>query len=652
MGFCSKKLLRIDNIEIIVGEETLCRGQSLSLYGIYGVVGSYNKLRNSLLSLLTVQVILDVTGLKFSGEIFYGGQVLKYCELQELMNPFVVFHSEESVKSSLELVNFLKAKELIEVFGLVKVKETSISRLSIAESRAWETAICIASNARLIILRDFQTSHELLKKYLTFLREYVRARDCVILLEMDSPVEYGLDGCVIVGKNTFECIDFSRGIGLHRCQGYYMLHLLDEKIDNSVHMEKNVAKGKGEFSTNPQSENVTKSSDLMEFRHLGVLGRERKSCKQEVIDRYLDFYSKEPIESDRIVYNIKSKDDFRKNKNLKNSESKRRNTHQVDGMWCKVRYCRARKMTFLERIFTLYFYSVDIRTSLLLARRRYIFKDRKVENLERFFLSLLCQIYLTILVNFKGSLLQNTFDFVFTIPRFLHLVLGLFKVGVSLIMNPNPLKDIKQDSSVLHLVSRFMTSTLDSLMIIGWKTKSFFALVRSFSWDSADYKVISTGIYFLVFMKGGTIANEERMQVYSYLNKIYSPGTYFVYMYAYIVLTTWIPILIISYVLNFGFAFVFLITGTFICSLLNLIFNMKLKYLCVCVILAFNLLYPLGNEQFQKGFFFRYSESFNLLVACREFPFATPPEKLHHVYCLVRAFVMTYIFFCYKLSRV
>lgn len=575
----ARKSLRIENIEISVDDEILCTAQRLEARGLCGVVGAHSELRRALLSLLTRPAAPDIANLKFCGDIFCDDSPVEYSELLCMMNPFTMFYSEETVSSSLEFVNFFGAKSLMAVFDLARLQNIPISRLSVSESRAWEAAVNVASNSKIIVLKDFQTAHEQKKRYLSFLRDHARVQRCIIFVEIDCALESEFDGCIVVGQDSLECIDLTSNAGTSRSQDIFLHPLQDGSSRHSLCIE------------------------------------------------------------DRVVHRMQPRTEHPRRKRSPRAEPELQ--------------CRSnRNTTTLERIFNFYFYSINLRSSLVLARRKYMFKERRVDDLKKFFLSILVQIYLAVLVKFKGSILQNMFDFVFTIPRFLYLVLGILKVGLSFIMSPLPRRSFRMDIDIVHLASRLLSSMFSPVVFFGSRTQSFFSTVRTFTWDSADYKIISTGIYFLVFMKGGSIINEERAQIYRYVNRIYSPGTYFAYIFAYLVLTTWIPVLLISYALNLGFALVFLLTGTFVCSLLNLTSNMKFKYLCVSVVLAFNLLYPLNHEHHPKGFFFKYSESFNLLVTCRELPFVSAAEHSLCIYRLFRAFAMIYIFFCYKFSKV
>lgn len=629
-----REVLRIENIEISVDGDVLCRGQRLSLGGLYGVVGLHNRLRASLLSLMTRSAVLDVVNLKFSGDIFFEDIPMEYGELQGMMNPFVMFYSDESVRSSLELANFSDVERLMGVFDLARVQSLPISRLSVSESKAWEAAINVASGARIIVLKDFQSSYESRRRYLSFLRRHAGVHRCVILAELEFPLEHELDGCVLVGRDTLRCVSFSEETGICHYQNLYLeLLQMSEDSDDTAREHR-----WSDMSPKLSSVATGEAEDL-------------ESPLQCRIDGFVRFYSEEEL-GDRTVF--EGDVDASSRRVVKGDDA----VGLQSGEGCTgptesgPRYRSNRNTTTIGRIFTRYFYSIDLKSSLILARRKYILKERRLDDLKRFLISLLAQVYVALIMKFKGEIAQGLQDLVFSAPKAVGLLRQMSRNVFSFAADPVPRVLGMLEEGVLCLVCRLLCLALRPAVFFGQKARSFFVLMRSLDWDSADYKVISTGIYFLVFMKGGTIVNEEKAQICSYVNRMYSPGTYFAYIFLYLVLTAWIPILLVSQILGFDFALIFLATGTFVCSLLNLIANMKFKYLCVCVILAFNLLYPLNSEQFQKGFFFKYSESFNFLVTCREFPFVQPAERPVYAYRLLRAFGLIYLFFCYKLSKV
>lgn len=647
-----KGLLRIENIEIGVGGDVICKNQRIVVSGIYGIAGFNNILRNALIISLTTPVAPEMDDLRFYGSISFGGRLMSYKELQQMMNPFVMFYFCESVRHTLEFVNFRQAKSMVERFDLEKICGLSIASLSVDESRRWEAAISMASGAKLIVLRGFHSTHDATTRYLSFLGEYARSSGRIVLVEVDSPLEYDLDGCILVGQSTFECINFSMESELRM---YKKIHLegflrelaagfsrkVEEKGGSCITALKESAdpcregqnpKPLGHIDALSTTSTTPSSMSAVQYRNgfpATSHGIGLKPWAQEI----------EMLKEDIVVYRVKSP---------KASPSARYRTPTPLG---RILAGKNHWIHGLKRMLKQYFYCMDIKFSLLLTRRKYILEETEAKEFRKFIFSFLMQIYLAIILKFKTLLLNSTFESLLMIPRVVRNALEAsieWGRGIASSME----KELMDPGHVTaHNVLRIVRVLLRSLPPICRKGMMFLNQIRSYNWDLMDYKIMSTGIYFLIFTRGGTMINEERTQVYSHANRIYSPGTYFLHIFVYLILKTWIPILLISQLLNFGFALVFLITGTFICCLLNLILNLKLKYICMCATLAFNLLYPLSRENFRKSLFLRNSEPFNFLVACREFPLASAEEKPMLLYCLVRAFLFIYLFFCYRFSK-
>ncbi|KAG5859623.1 hypothetical protein KMI_05g08050 [Encephalitozoon hellem] len=646
----SKGTLRIENVEITMEGVVVCRGQRILAVGIYGIVGLYNTLRDAFMASMTVPAATD-SNLKFHGRIFFEGNLISYNELRRMMNPFVMFYSCESVQSSLEFVNLSKVKDMIDIFDLEEIKKLPISKLTVSESRRWEAATSVASESKVIVLRNFHTPYEDTKKYISFLGKYARSNRAVILVEVDSPSEYDLDGCVIIGKNNFECINFRVKKDLCRYKEVLfesLLKSLEVKCNDKKETKANgsVVPG-GESSATPTgaSEDSDIPRDITRFSEKAtspdmIHSRNRSHPNNYNRDFLLETrgvisHTETRIFEDRIVvHNIRD---------IKPPSNTEKKTSALEPRpSCKYCWLYGMKELLFE-----WFFSVDIRLSLLLTRRKCFLEEKRTKDFKKFMVSFLMQIYLAVILKFKASIFKDAVSISDVFQGFLEALKERF---VSL----SGLTESILSASIRNLVWGIIYvpgSCVSMALSTGRATGEFIERIRAYNWDLIDYKIMSTGVYFLIFTRGGTMINEEKAQFHSNANRIYSPGTYFFHIFIYLILKSWIPILLMSYILNFNFALIFLVTGTFICTLLNLVLNLKLKYLLMCMVLAFNLLYPLDQELCQKSFFLRYSESFNFLVACRQFPLACSREKFTLLYCLLRAFLFIYIFFCYMFSR-
>lgn len=646
----AKGILRVENVEISMEGGVVCRGQRILAVGIYGIVGLYNTLRDALMASLTVPAATD-SNLKFHGRIFFEGNLISYKELRKMMNPFVMFYSCESVQSSLEFVNFSKVKDVIGIFDLERIKKLPISKLTVLESRRWEAAISAASESKVIVLRDFHATYEATKKYLSFLGEYARSNRAIVLVEVDSPLEYDLDGCIIIGKNEFECINFSTEKDLCKHRGILFksfLKNLEVKCDAKKGAKEDDSEvfGSKSFSsltdTGEQSdvlENIAKSSGKeMDSSIVYYKDGEQTSNHVEgfVLKTCDGINDTETIifEDITVLHNVQSI------KPLSNADQKTSTTTSRP-------VCRYFLGYGIKELLFEWFFSVDIRLSLLLTRRKYLLEEKRAKDFKKFMVSFLMHLYLAIILKFKASVFNDATSISDIFQGFLEAFRERL-VFLSELMGRILATSIRDlICNIIHAPSASATLAFSTGKMAGeliWQ-------IRAYNWDLIDYKIISTGVYFFIFTRGGTMINEEKAQVHSHANRIYSPGTYFFHIFIYLILKSWIPVLLMSYILNFNFVLIFLITGTFTCTLMNLVLNLKLKYLFMCIILAFNLLYPLDQECYQKSFFLRHSESFNFLVACRQFPLACPKEKLILLCCLLRAFLFIYLFFCYIFSR-
>ncbi|ADM11460.1 uncharacterized protein Eint_050110 [Encephalitozoon intestinalis ATCC 50506] len=640
----TKGILKVENVEITMEGQVICRNQKIEAVGVYGISGLYNALRDALMASLTIPVISD-TSLRFYGNISFDGSPISYKELRKMMNLFTMFYSCESVQSSLEFVNFSKVKDVMSAFELEAINSCELSKLGISESRRWEAAVNVASGSKVVVLRNFHSPYKNVRKYLSFLVEHARNNGSVIFVEDDFPLEHGLNGCVIIKKDGFECVNFSIEKEFYRYKRV-LLEIFLKELEVKQNDEKDAKESNSSASINESSDGswdmagpLGKPVGFSAFR-----GNALNSDKY-IEDSEIDFHGNftDPrivIFDDAVVYKLK---DPQLSSNSEQKISDVSKTYDRGNSCCWIRR--------IEELFTKWFFSVDIRLSLLLTRRKCFLEEKKTKDFRKFIVSFLMQVYLAIILKFKGSIFNDT-----TIFSMLSTFL-------------NPLEVSKRwETSVEDLIKRILSTPISTMVrcfvdfpgvcfsLMGStfrNTGKFIGQIRSYNWDLVDYKIISTGVYFLVFTRGGTMVNEERFQNYSRRNRIYSPGTYFFHIFIYLFLKAWIPVLLISYILNFNFVPVFLVTATFTCALLNLVLNLKLKYMLMCIALAFNLLYPLDGEHFQKSFFLRSSESFNLLVACRQFPLASSPrEKLILLGCLLRGFLFIYFFFCYIFAKI
>ncbi|UYI27799.1 hypothetical protein J0A71_08g16860 [Encephalitozoon cuniculi] len=644
-------ILKIENVEITVEGREVCKSQRILAAGVCGITGLYNTLRDALIASLTIPAVPS-TDLRLCGSISFGGSPMSYKELQKMMNPFVMFYSCESVQSSLEFVNFSKVNNMIDAFDLESIRKSAISGLTVSESRRWEAAISVASEAKIIVLRDFHSPYETTKKYLSFLGEYARNTGCLILVEVDFPLEYGLDGCITIGSDGFECTNFYIEEEVRRYRRTLFENFLREtevKHDSKKGRKENISDVSVEdFLDSPTD--VSGSSGAIEHTLLENTANLIAPCCQNASE--VDKYSAAPgldASSDSAYLDVDAfKDDV--------VVHKIQSTGLLQSLERKAIWKEPMKncyMSSLKALFAQYFCSVDIRLSLLLTRRKCVLEERRTKDFKKFIVSFLMHVYLAIILKFKASIFNDAaFGTTLTFSGAFQSLLEVFRewsvFAEKLVKKILTTSICTVANDALHIPSLFFTSAVS----IGRETMVFIGKIRSYNWDLVDYKIISTGIYFIIFTRGGTMVNEERAQVHSQVNRIYSPGTYFFHIFIYLVLKTWIPVLLVSYILSFNFAPIFLITGTFTCSLLNLVLNLKLKYMFMCITLAFNLLYPLDEESFRKSFFLRYSESFNFLVACRQFPLAPLRERSILLYRLLRAFLFIYLFFCYRFSRI
>ncbi|AFN82943.1 hypothetical protein EROM_050090 [Encephalitozoon romaleae SJ-2008] len=650
----AKGILRVENVEITVEEGVVCRGQRILAVGIYGITGLYNALRDALMASLTVPAATD-SNLKFHGRIFFEGNLISYKELQKMMNPFVMFYSCESVQSSLEFVNFSKVKDVMDIFDLDRIKKLPISKLTVSESRRWEAAISAASESKVIVLRDFHATYEATKKYLSFLGECARRNRSIVLVEVDSPLEYDLDGCIIIGKNDFECINFSTEKDLCKYREILFksfLKGLEVKCDSKKQAKKDDSEVFGSmFLGSPTDtgghfdvlESIVRPSG--KEAGSGIVYYKGTEQARNHVEGFLlktcdtiNHAETTIFEDITVLHNVQGIRPF------SNTEQKASAT--TSRPVCKYFLGYEMKDGMKELLFE-WFLSVDIRLSLLLTRRKYFLEEKRPKGFKKFMVSFLMHIYLAIILRFKASVFNDAVSISDIFQGFLEAFRER-QTFLSELMGRILAASIRD---VIYSMMHAPRASVALAFSTGRMAREIIWRIRVYNWDLVDYKIISTGVYFFIFTKGGTIINEERAQIHSHANRIYSSGTYFFHIFIYLILKSWIPVLLMSYILNFNFVLIFLITGTFTCTLMNLVLNLKLKYLFMCMILAFNLLYPLDQECYQKSFFLRYSESFNFLVACRQFPLACPKEKFMLLCCLLRAFLFIYLFFCYTFSK-
>jgi len=596
-----RSTLTIEGVEMIVDGKHVCNNQVIFAKGIYGIGGLSNGIRRIILDSLTKSSLPDNNEmLNVYGNILYNGKPIYYDELQGMMNPYKIFYSNESVRHSLEFINFRDAKELMEMFDLTDLQNTSISELSISESRLWETAINLASELKVIVLRDFQTRHSLEKKYLSTLKSYSVSNQCVILVETEYSMEFGLDGCIVIKKNEVECLDFHENAGIQRFETINADLLYDSFRRRS------------------------RPYKTFSLRMVGDAECPGKNNGYGLWQDDLAVHRVKCVDTDPCSANVNNC------KKVHDEESKARIESQSQSAY--------------------WLYDMNINTSLALTRRRCILEEKKTKRLKKLFFSFSIQICILLILKLKYIML-NQFSNASVISYVQLDRLGICEAECLMryLLSKIHLRiDRILKQMLLHTVC-FILSLAKSL--IRWVVESFIYM-KTHDWSLMDYKIISTGIYLLVLIRGSAVINEEKAHVYCHVNKIYSPGTYFFHIFIYLVLKIWIPVLVVFYILNnVWVSLIFLATGTFVCILINLTMRLKLKCICICAILSFNLLYPLDCENVGKSFFLKYSESFNFFVACREFSYSPLEKKMAQLYRLLRAYLCMYVFFCHKLSR-
>jgi hypothetical protein len=607
------KTLKIESVEITVDGELLCTGQKLKISGIYGITGAHSRLRRSLISLMTRTPQPDLPNLQIYGKMCYDGYPITYSELKEMTNPYVAFNLHETVRSSLEFVNFSVADELMAEFNLTGLQDLELAKLNIAESKAWEAAINIAAEPKVIVLNELFCGHSQGKEYLSIIRRHQRNLNFTALLEVEGEIERELDGLVIVKERGFECISLASEGGLAR-YNEYLCSLLYESI----------VPGPCESDVDAVEECpvATRKKDRLRLKEKSFIEHRREADPLRA--RVSTFMSS--TREGRTVHRIKKK-------------------RPVVGDKLKLcganASCEDRQLSVLQRLTTSRIYGIDAFKAFVLARRKYLLKEKKKTDLQRLHLFFITFVYSAMLLKYRKGLAQQGTDAIITS---LHSLRGSLD-GLRSLTIPSTL------GLILHRGMGLMAGSLRTCHSLLCFIRSLYSTLRSSTWSNTERKILSTLVYFLVFMRGGTLVYEERSQITLYMNRIYSPGTYFAHLFLYLAMSTWFPILFITYVLNLTFLYTFLVTGTFACIWINLIPNLKLKYFCVCLILTFNLLCPFNNEGFEKGFFLANSESFNLFMTCREFAFVSGREQLMYLLRMCRAFVMIYLFFCYKFSK-
>ncbi|KAM0672479.1 hypothetical protein OCOL_000699 [Ordospora colligata] len=597
-----RSVLAIEGVEMIADGKCLCNNQVIFVKGIYGIGGLSNAIRRIILDSLTNFSLTDNNEmLNIYGDILYNGNKICYDELQDIMNQYKVFYSSESVRHSLEFINFRDAEKLMDMFDLTELQDTSISELSISESRLWETAINLASSQKVIILRDFQAKYSLEKKYLSALKSYSVSNRSIILVETEYFMEFGLDGCVFIKTNEVECVDFHSNAGIRRFEA----------------INANLAYDSFRRPFRPyRAFNFRMADDARCLKKSNVY----EMCR-----------------NDLVVYKLGCIDQhifFRNTSNCKKIDDEQ-------GIGSKPN---------IENQSTYWLYSMSINTSLALTRRRCVLEEKKRKRFKRGFFSFSIQVCILLILKLKYAIINQLSNK----PVSSYLRLDKFdicqaEVLIRYLLSRIHLRIDRILKQMLLLMARLIFNLIKSL--IRWLIESFIYM-KTHNWSLIDYKIISTGIYLLVLTRGSAVINEEKAHMYCHVNKIYSPGTYFFHIFIYLVLKIWIPVLAVFYILNnIWISLTFLATGTFVCILINLTMRLKLKCICICIILSFNLLYPLDCENISKSFFLKYSESFNFFVACRELPFSPLEKKMKLFYRLLRAYLCMYVLFCYKLSK-
>lgn len=150
------------------------------------------------------------------GSAYFDGKVLPACKIHYLLNQGIIFEAGYSVMNVLVMLNSQEADHIMDELG-VTFPHKRVDHLSIQESKIFEIAVSLATEARIVFIRNFEVSSAVRETCLKALKKYASTREVVFLIETEYSRIFDSAVCIsntIVSLDRTDCEVFFRRLQL------------------------------------------------------------------------------------------------------------------------------------------------------------------------------------------------------------------------------------------------------------------------------------------------------------------------------------------------------------------------------------------------------------------------------------------------------
>lgn len=255
--------LSLEDVSLNINDIQIARKVSMRIRGVCALqMSSESCVPREILLLFTKTHMCATNHIKVEGNAYFDRKILPASKIHYLLNQVIIFEGSHSVRDVLTMLNKREAGHIMEELGMTFLHKR-VDHLSIQESRMFEIAVNLATEAKIVFIRNFEVSSRVRRTCLQVLKRYASSKEMVFLIETEYSEVF--DSAVCISRSGIVSLDKSDCEIFFRRQQLSVFNI-EPVYEDRVAFQKIPIKCLGEYNYKKLFEKY-KTENLVDLKH-------------------------------------------------------------------------------------------------------------------------------------------------------------------------------------------------------------------------------------------------------------------------------------------------------------------------------------------------------------------------------------------------